>query len=169
MNPLEQLEPLIAPAADQLVAAGAGLVGAGGCCCRCCCGAWLRLAQTPAAQSRTGAANEAATRPAAPGGAARARTTCSKPYNADARCRPLAAAAQRHPQTPVPRALPAKPQPYVLSSRAWLAFLDSRCPAAGLTRWMVLVEGAYRPHCSLDDKAIAGLNQAVSIWIRKHV
>jgi hypothetical protein len=58
---------------------------------------------------------------------------------------------------------------HTLSSRAWLAFLDSRCPAAGLTRWMVLVEGAYRPHCSLDDKAIAGLNQAVSIWIRKHV
>lgn len=58
---------------------------------------------------------------------------------------------------------------HTLSSRAWLAFLDSRCPAAGLTRWMILVEGAYRPHCSLDDKAIAGLNQAVSIWIRKHV
>lgn len=60
-------------------------------------------------------------------------------------------------------------QSHVLSSRAWLAFLDSRCPAAGLTRWMVLVEGTYRPHCNLDDKAIAGLNQAVSIWIRKHV
>ncbi|WP_425914435.1 DUF4381 domain-containing protein [Pseudomonas sp. GWSMS-1] len=58
---------------------------------------------------------------------------------------------------------------HTLSSRAWLAFLDSRCPAAGLTRWMILVEGAYRPHCSLDDKAIAGLNQAVAIWIRKHV
>ncbi|MGB4075900.1 DUF4381 domain-containing protein [Pseudomonas sp.] len=58
---------------------------------------------------------------------------------------------------------------HILSSRAWLAFLDSRCPAAGLTRWMILVEGAYRPHCSLDDKAIAGLSQAVSIWIRKHV
>lgn len=35
---------------------------------------------------------------------------------------------------------------HTLSSRAWLAFLDSRCPAAGLTRWMILVEGAYRPH-----------------------
>ncbi|WP_347506179.1 DUF4381 domain-containing protein [Pseudomonas anguilliseptica] len=58
---------------------------------------------------------------------------------------------------------------HILSSHAWLAFLDSRCPAAGLTRWMILVEGAYRPRCSLDDKAIAGLNQAVSIWIRKHV
>ena len=58
---------------------------------------------------------------------------------------------------------------HVLSGRAWLAFLDNRCPAAGLTRWMVLVEGTYRSHCSLDDKAINGLNQAVDTWIRKHV
>ena len=56
-----------------------------------------------------------------------------------------------------------------LSGRAWLAYLDSRCPAAGLTRWMVLVEGAYKPECKLDDKAIAGLSQAVETWIRKHV
>lgn len=59
--------------------------------------------------------------------------------------------------------------PHTLSGRAWLAFLDSRCPVAGLTRWMVLVEGAYRPQCRLDDKAIDGLEQAVDIWIRKHV
>jgi hypothetical protein len=58
---------------------------------------------------------------------------------------------------------------HTLSSRAWLAFLDTRCPAAGLTRWMILVEGAYKPQCQLDDKAIDGLHQAVSIWIRKHV
>jgi hypothetical protein len=58
---------------------------------------------------------------------------------------------------------------HTLSSRAWLAYLDNRCPAAGLTRWMILVEGAYRPHCTLDDKAIDGLNQAIAIWIRKHV
>lgn len=58
---------------------------------------------------------------------------------------------------------------HTLSSRAWLAFLDSRCPAAGLTRWMILVEGTYRPRCTLDDQAIAGLEQAVSTWIRKHV
>ncbi|WP_314410790.1 DUF4381 domain-containing protein [Pseudomonas kuykendallii] len=56
-----------------------------------------------------------------------------------------------------------------LSGRAWLAFLDNRCPAAGLTRWMVLVDGAYRPQCRLDDKAIAGLQQAIDIWVRKHV
>ena len=48
-------------------------------------------------------------------------------------------------------------------------FLDNRCPAAGLTRWMILVEGAYKPQCNLDDKAIEDLNQAVAIWIRKHV
>ena len=56
-----------------------------------------------------------------------------------------------------------------LSGRAWLAYLDSRCPAAGLTRWMVLVEGAYRADVRLDEKAVAGLQQAVGTWIRKHV
>ena len=60
-------------------------------------------------------------------------------------------------------------QSHTLSGRAWLAYLDNRCPAAGLTRWMILVEGAYRPQCKLDDKAIAGLYQSVETWIRKHV
>lgn len=58
---------------------------------------------------------------------------------------------------------------HTLSGRAWLAFLDNRCPAAGLTRWMVLVEGGYRAECRLDDKAIDGLEQAVQTWILKHV
>jgi len=58
---------------------------------------------------------------------------------------------------------------HTLNGRQWLAFLDNRCPAAGLTRWMVLVEGVYKPECKLDDKAIAGLNQSVETWIRKHV
>jgi len=58
---------------------------------------------------------------------------------------------------------------HTLNGRQWLAFLDNRCPAAGLTRWMVLVEGVYKQECRLDDKAIAGLNQAVETWIRKHV
>ncbi|WPP47443.1 DUF4381 domain-containing protein [Pseudomonas sp. AN-1] len=57
---------------------------------------------------------------------------------------------------------------HTLSGRAWLAFLDNRCPAAGLTRWMILVEGTYRADCRLDDKAIDGLQQAVETWIRKH-
>lgn len=60
-------------------------------------------------------------------------------------------------------------QSHTLNGRKWLAFLDNRCPAAGLTRWMILVEGAYKPECRLDDKAIAGLTQAVDTWIRKHV
>lgn len=58
---------------------------------------------------------------------------------------------------------------HTLSSRAWLAFLDNRCPAAGLTRWMILVEGAYKPQCTLGDKAIDELEQAIVIWIGKHV
>ncbi|WP_349616603.1 DUF4381 domain-containing protein [Azotobacter salinestris] len=58
---------------------------------------------------------------------------------------------------------------HTLSGRAWLAYLDSRCPAAGLTRWMILVEGGYRAECRLDDKAIDGLYQAVETWIRRHV
>ena len=60
-------------------------------------------------------------------------------------------------------------QSHTLNGRKWLAFLDNRCPAAGLTRWMILVEGAYKPECKLDDKAISGLTQAVDIWIRNHV
>jgi len=60
-------------------------------------------------------------------------------------------------------------QSHTLNGRKWLAFLDNRCPAAGLTRWMILVEGAYKPECKLDDKAIIGLTQSVETWIRKHV
>lgn len=60
-------------------------------------------------------------------------------------------------------------QSHTMSGRAWLAFLDNRCPAAGLTRWMILVEGGYRPECKLDDKAVDGLYQAIDTWIRKHV
>ena len=58
---------------------------------------------------------------------------------------------------------------HTLSGRAWLAFLDSRCPAAGLTRWMVLVDGGYRPRCSMNQDAIEGLHKSVDIWIRTHV
>ncbi|MNN13110.1 hypothetical protein D3C81_1261300 [compost metagenome] len=58
---------------------------------------------------------------------------------------------------------------HTLSGRAWLAYLDNRCPAAGLTRWMILVEGGYRGECKLDDKAIDGLTGAVETWVRKHV
>ena len=60
-------------------------------------------------------------------------------------------------------------QSHTLNGRAWLAFLDSRCPAAGLTRWMVLVDGPYRPRCSLTSEAAEDLQKAVDTWIRKHV
>lgn len=60
-------------------------------------------------------------------------------------------------------------QSHTLNGRKWLAFLDNRCPAAGLTRWMILVEGGYKRECKLDDKAILGLTQSVDTWIRKHV
>lgn len=56
-----------------------------------------------------------------------------------------------------------------LTGREWLAFLDSRCPAAGLTRWMVLVEGSYQPDCRLQQHSIDGISQAVTLWMRKHV
>lgn len=56
-----------------------------------------------------------------------------------------------------------------LTGREWLAFLDSRCPAAGLTRWMILAEGSYQPECRLDEQAIDALYNAIQIWINKHV
>lgn len=56
-----------------------------------------------------------------------------------------------------------------LSGRDWLAFLDSRCPAAGLTRWMILVEGGYQPDCRLDSRTVAGIHQSVETWMRLHV
>lgn len=56
-----------------------------------------------------------------------------------------------------------------LSGREWLAFLDSRCPAAGLTRWMILVQGSYLPDCRLTDEQIAGLHAAITRWMSTHV
>lgn len=55
-----------------------------------------------------------------------------------------------------------------LSGREWLAFLDSRCPAAGLTHWMILAEGSYLPNCYMEQSAIDGLHTAVQTWILKH-
>lgn len=56
-----------------------------------------------------------------------------------------------------------------LSGREWLAFLDSRCPAAGLTRWMILVQGSYLPDCRLSEADVAALHHSVTIWMRAHV
>lgn len=56
-----------------------------------------------------------------------------------------------------------------LSGREWLAFLDSRCPAAGLTHWMILVQGSYLPDCQLSQAQVEGLHAAVSRWMSAHV
>ncbi|TDQ36889.1 DUF4381 domain-containing protein [Thiopseudomonas denitrificans] len=56
-----------------------------------------------------------------------------------------------------------------LSGREWLAFLDSRCPAAGLTRWMILVQGSYLPDCRLSETDVAALHHSVTVWMRAHV
>ncbi|HLA30610.1 MAG TPA: DUF4381 domain-containing protein [Pseudomonas sp.] len=164
MNPLERLEPLIAPAPIGwwppapgwwLLAALLPLLLWGG----------LRLLKRLPRNSRADASEPALDplRQAALNELERLR----KPYDgvdAGPWLQQLNALLKRLCRERYPQS-----HSHTLSSRAWLAFLDNRCPAAGLTRWMILVEGAYRPHCSLDDKAIAGLNQAVSIWIRKHV
>lgn len=56
-----------------------------------------------------------------------------------------------------------------LSGRTWLLFLDGRCTAAGLSRFMVLVEGQYRPEVHLPLATSNRLRQAVDTWIRQHV
>lgn len=58
---------------------------------------------------------------------------------------------------------------HLLTGRQWLAFLDSRCPAAGLTRWMVLVDGGYQPECYMQPQAVQELLTALERWIDKHV
>lgn len=58
---------------------------------------------------------------------------------------------------------------HLLIGRAWLAYLDARCPAAGLTRWMVLVDAPYKRDCRLSDQAIDELSQSVERWIAKYV
>lgn len=63
----------------------------------------------------------------------------------------------------------AEQQPHTLTGRDWLAFLDSRCPSAGLTRWMILVEGPYKANCQLSLSAQQALYQSVTHWINKHV
>lgn len=55
------------------------------------------------------------------------------------------------------------------SGRDWLAFLDTRCPAAGLTHWMILIHGSYQPDCRLSTADSAGLYLAVKHWMTAHV
>ena len=57
----------------------------------------------------------------------------------------------------------------LLTGRAWLAYLDARCPAAGLTRWMVLVDAPYKRECRMSDRSIDELTHSLERWIAKHV
>ena len=140
---------------------------AGGCwppCCRCSAGA-LATAPAPAA------AHHRHPRRSAAGSAAR-----SGPGRTGRACQALRQGFRRAWLQAINgllkrvcRARWPDSGSHALSGRAWLAFLDNRCPAAGLTRWMILVEGGYRADCTLDDKAVDGLDAAVATWIRKHV
>jgi hypothetical protein len=163
MNPLDQLEPLIAPAAISWWPPAPGW--------------WLLAAALPLLlwglvklykrRLRVKATDKVQTLDMLRQAALSELEQLSKPYYgvpAGPWLQQLNALLKRLCRQQYPQS-----NSHLLSSRAWLAFLDNRCPAAGLTRWMILVEGAYRPHCTLDDKAIEGLNQAVAIWIGKHV
>ncbi|OCX20102.1 hypothetical protein BBI09_06935 [Stutzerimonas xanthomarina] len=163
MNPLDELAPLIAPAPVSWWPPAPGwwflATGLLGCLLLWRIKPWRRqrqdnaVAEAPLEPQRQIALDELA--------------QLSKPYDgqpANQWLQQLNALLKRLCRIRYPDA-----QSHTLSGRAWLAFLDNRCPAAGLTRWMVLVEGVYRAECRLDDKAIQGLEQAVDIWIRKHV
>ncbi|KTC20457.1 hypothetical protein AO390_21135 [Pseudomonas marginalis ICMP 11289] len=164
MNPLDQLQPLIAPEAIGLWPPAPGW--------------WLLLLLTPALgwgiwRLRTllpvKASKSRSEQPLDPVRVAALAELASlpKPYDgapAGAWLQQINGLLKRLCRNHYPHS-----QSHTLNGRKWLAFLDNRCPAAGLTRWMILVEGAYKPECKLDDKAISGLTQAVDIWIRKHV
>lgn len=162
MNPLDQLEPLIPPPAVSWWPPAPGwwlltlLV-------MLLAGLWLLRRRLPWRQQRGGTPTDLdPQRLAALDELAQLR----KPYGEPAGpwLQQLNALLKRLCRFRYPDA-----ESHTLSGRAWLAYLDSRCPAAGLTRWMILVEGAYRAECHLDDQAIDALQQAVEIWVRRHV
>ncbi|MDF5829105.1 DUF4381 domain-containing protein [Pseudomonas aeruginosa] len=163
MNPLDRLEPLIAPLPVGwwppapgwwLLAALLPLLGWGA----------LATAPAPAAahhrhprRSAAGSAREAALAELA---------ALAKPYGR-ASAGPWLQAINGLLKR-VCRARWPDSGSHALSGRAWLAFLDNRCSAAGLTRWMILVEGGYRADCTSTTRP-DGLDAAVATWIRKHV
>jgi len=164
MNPLDQLQPLIAPEAVGFWPPAPGwwlllmLIPAAGW------GLWRLRTMLPIKTSKA-----RAEQPLDPVRAAALVELASlpKPYDgapAGAWLQQINGLLKRLCRNHYPHS-----QSHTLNGRKWLAFLDNRCPAAGLTRWMILVEGAYKPECRLDDKAITGLTQAVDTWIRKHV
>ena len=163
MNPLEQLQPLIAPPAIHWWPPAPGWWLLAILCPLLAWGLWRLLGKLPK-KSQQSRANQ----PLDPlrQAALAELAALNKPYEQPAGpwLQQLNALLKRLCRSHYPES-----HSHTLNGRAWLAFLDSRCPAAGLTRWMVLVEGAYRPQCKMDDKAIDGLNQSIDIWIRKHV
>lgn len=164
MNPLDQLEPLIAPAAIGWWPPAPGWWLLAALFPVLLWGAWRLVPRLPRPRRR-----QAAEQPLDPmrEAALRELQRLSKPYDgapAGPWLQQLNGLLKRLCRERYPDS-----HSHTLSSRAWLAFLDNRCPAAGLTRWMILVEGAYKPQCTLDDKAIDGLYQAAATWIRKHV
>lgn len=164
MNPLDQLEPLIAPAPVPFWPPAPGWWLLAVLLPLLAWGAW-RLARRLSRQRQE--AEQAQPLDPMREAALQELAQLAKPYDgahAGPWLQQLNALLKRLCRQRSPDA-----QVLTLNGRAWLAYLDNRCPAAGLTRWMVLVEGAYRPQCKLDDKAIAGLHQAVETWIRKHV
>ena len=163
MNPLDQLQPLIAPPAIHWwpPAPGWGLLAI--ITPLLAWGLWRLLRKLP--KKRKQGRDELPLDPLRQAALAEL-AALSKPYDQPAGpwLQQLNALLKRLCRSHYPQS-----NCHTLNGRAWLAFLDGRCPAAGLTRWMVLVEGAYRPLCKMDDKAIDGLNQSIDIWIRKHV
>lgn len=163
MNPLDQLQPLIAPPAIHWWPPAPGWWLLAMITPLLAWGLWRLLRKLP--KKRKQGRDELPLDPLRQAALAEL-AALSKPYDQPAGpwLQQLNALLKRLCRSHYPQS-----NCHTLNGRAWLAFLDGRCPAAGLTRWMVLVEGAYRPLCKMDDKAIDGLNQSIDIWIRKHV
>lgn len=56
----------------------------------------------------------------------------------------------------------------VLIGRTWLKFLDSKCPAAHINQFTVLVDGEYQANFYLDKATIDALYSSVEHWITYH-
>jgi hypothetical protein len=163
MNPLDQLQPLIAPAAIQWWPPAPGWWLLAVLVPLLLSALWRLLRKLPKQRKNQRMAMQLDPLQAA---ALQELAQLPKPYDQPAGVwlQQLNALLKRLCRSHYPDS-----HSHTLNGRAWLAFLDTRCPAAGLTRWMILVDGAYRPQCKMDDKAIEGLSQSIEIWIRKHV
>lgn len=162
MNPLEQLQPLITPEAPSLWPPAIGWWLLPFVIVLLIWGLWRLIRYLRQRQQHTPKAVLDPLRQAA----LDELLQLPKPYGASANLwlQQLNALLKRLCRVQYPN-----DQSHLLSGRAWLAYLDNRCPAAGLTRWMILAEGSYRPNTQMSDEAIDSLEQAIAIWIRKHV